>query len=33
LRDKFDEILDQMAEDGAGGEISEKWFGEDVFSR
>ena len=33
LRDKFDEILDEMAEDGSGAAISEKWFGEDVFSR
>ena len=33
LRDKFDEILDEMAKDGSGGAISEKWFGEDVFSR
>jgi len=33
LRDKFDEILDEMAEDGKGAEISQKWFGEDVFDR
>lgn len=33
LRDKFDEILDEMAGDGSGAAISEKWFGEDVFSR
>ncbi|SHJ72571.1 amino acid ABC transporter substrate-binding protein, PAAT family [Dethiosulfatibacter aminovorans DSM 17477] len=33
LRDKIDEILDEMAQDGSGAAISEKWFGEDVFSR
>jgi polar amino acid transport system substrate-binding protein len=33
LRDKFDEILDEIAEDGSGAEISVKWFGEDVYSR
>ena len=33
LREKIEEILDEMAQDGTGAQISEKWFGEDVFVR
>lgn len=33
LRDKIDEIIDEMAEDGAALEISLKWFGEDLLLR
>ncbi len=33
LRDKIDEIIDDMAEDGTALEISLKWFGEDLLLR
>lgn len=33
LRDKVDEIIDGMAQDGSGSAISEKWFGEDLLVR
>jgi polar amino acid transport system substrate-binding protein len=33
LRDKVDEILDEMAEDGTGSAISIEWFGEDLLLR
>lgn len=31
FRDRVDEILDEMVEDGTAAEISQKWFGEDVL--
>lgn len=33
LAEKIDEIIDEMIADGSAGEISEKWFGEDLISR
>jgi polar amino acid transport system substrate-binding protein len=33
LRDKIDEILDEMAEDGTAAAISIAWFGEDLLLR
>ena len=33
LRDRIDEILDEMAADGTAREISIKWFGEDLLLR
>lgn len=33
LRDKIDEIIDAMVEDGTAAEISVKWFGEDLVIR
>jgi ABC-type amino acid transport substrate-binding protein len=33
LRDKIDEILDEMAEDGTAADISIQWFGEDLLLR
>ena len=33
LRDKVDEIIDGMAQDGSGSTISQKWFGEDLLVR
>lgn len=33
LRDKIDEIIDGLAEDGTALEISLKWFGEDLLLR
>lgn len=33
LAEKIDEIIDEMIEDGSAGEISKKWFGEDLISR
>ncbi len=33
LSEKLDEIIDEMINDGSAGEISEKWFGEDLISR
>jgi len=33
LRDKVDEIIDAMIEDGTAAEISVKWFGEDLLKR
>lgn len=33
LRDKVDEIIDAMIEDGTAAEISVKWFGEDLLQR
>jgi len=33
LRDRIDEILDEMAEDGTAKEISEFWFEEDLLKR
>ena len=33
LANKIDEIIDAMIEEGVAGEISEKWFGEDLISR
>ena len=33
LRDRIDEILDEMAADGTASEISIKWFGEDLLLR
>lgn len=33
LADKIDQIIDEMIEDGVAGEISMKWFGEDLISR
>lgn len=33
LRDKIDEILDEMADDGSAADISIKWFGEDLLKR
>lgn len=33
LAEKIDEIIDEMIEDGVAGEISMKWFGEDLISR
>jgi len=33
LRDKVDEIIDEMIEDGTAAEISIKWFGEDLLQR
>lgn len=31
LTEKFNEILEAMKTDGTGGDISEAWFGEDIF--
>ena len=33
LRDKIDQIIDELAEDGTALEISLKWFGEDLLLR
>lgn len=33
LAEKIDEIIDEMIADGSAGEISKKWFGEDLISR
>ena len=33
LRDKIDEIIDDIASDGTGSTISLKWFGEDLLLR
>lgn len=33
LRDRVDEIIDEMAEEGLGAEISMTWFGEDLLKR
>ena len=33
LRDKVDEIIDAMAQDGTGSTISIKWFGDDLLVR
>lgn len=33
LRDKIDEIIDEMVDDGTAAEISIKWFGEDLLTR
>lgn len=33
LRDKIDEIIDEMIEDGTAAEISTKWFGENLLTR
>lgn len=33
LAERLDEIIDEMIEDGSAGEISEKWFSEDLISR
>ena len=33
LRDKIDEIIDAMIDDGTAAEISIKWFGEDLLTR
>lgn len=33
LRDKIDEIIDEIASDGTGSTISLKWFGEDLLLR
>lgn len=33
FRDKVDEILDQIWQNGKAKEISEKWFGEDIYKR
>ncbi len=33
LADKIDELIDEMIADGTAGEISVKWFGEDMISR
>lgn len=33
LAEKIDDIVDAMIEDGIAGEISIKWFGEDLISR
>lgn len=33
LADEIDKIIDEMIKDGVAGEISFKWFGEDLISR
>lgn len=33
LRDKIDQIIDELAEDGTALEVSLKWFGEDLLVR
>ena len=33
LAEEIDKIVDEMIEDGVAGEISMKWFGEDLISR
>lgn len=33
LADRIDEIVDEMIKDGIAGQISIKWFGEDLISR
>ena len=33
LADEIDKIIDEMIKDGVAGEISLKWFGEDLISR
>jgi polar amino acid transport system substrate-binding protein len=33
LRDRIDEIIDEIAREGIGSEISTKWFGEDLLKR
>lgn len=33
LRDRIDEIIDEIAADGTGSEISTTWFGEDLLKR